>query len=303
MKKRLLFIAIPALLIAACATASAPGAGPLEAGRDGTGLSEPAIFGRPVPVAAPGQPAQKGDVGAGAGNQAAPLPQVVNPDRAVIRTANVAMRAKDAWAVSDRVQALAIGLGGDVIGMSQSGTGDQRSATLTLRVPSDRFDDAVRQIRALSDVEVLSSNIEGKDVTDQFVDLQARLRAKQAEEQRYLTLLARADKVEDILRIDQVLSQVRVEIERLTAQINSIKSRTEFSTISVSVAPLLGIGSEPGAYDPAKTLERALAALAAFMRVLVDVAIWLLVFGWIPLVILSGALLVGRARGRAASTT
>lgn len=302
--KRLLFIAIPALLIAACATASAPGAGaPAElSDRSGQGLSEPAIFGRPVPQPAPVQPA-KGDAATGAVGQPAPLPQVVDPTRAVIRTANVAMRAKDAWAVSDRVQAVAIALGGDVIGMSQSGTGDQRSATLTLRVPSDRFDDAVRQIRALSDVEVLSSNIEGKDVTDQFVDLQARLRAKQAEEQRYLTLLARADKVEDILRIDQVLSQVRVEIERLTAQINSIKSRTEFSTISVSVAPLLGIGSEPGAYDPAKTLERALAALAAFMRVLVDVAIWLLVFGWIPLVILSGALLVGRARGRAASTT
>src|SRR6266540_377400 len=131
---------------------------------------------------------------------------------ALILTANVSLKAKDPWSISDRVQSIAIGLGGDVISLAQSGSGEQRSATLTLRVPQARFSDALRQIRDISDIEVVASNVDGKDVTDQFVDLQARLTAKKAEEARYLALLARADKIEDILKIDAVLSQVRTQI-------------------------------------------------------------------------------------------
>src|SRR5262249_42575168 len=150
-----------------------------------------------------------------------PVPQAFDTDRALILTASVSMRAKDAWTVSDQVQRIALGLGGDVLSLAQSGSTDTRSATLQIRVPHGRFSDALRQIRDIGDVEVVSSNIDGKDVTDQFVDLQARLKAKQDEEQRYLALLARADKIDDILKIDAVLAQVRTQIEQLTGQVNS----------------------------------------------------------------------------------
>jgi hypothetical protein len=233
--------------------------------------------------------------------QPVPVPLAFDPERALILTATVGMRAKDPWAISDRVQAIAVGLGGDVMGLSQSGSGEQRSATVILRVPQQRFNDALRQIRDVADVEVVSSNVEGKDVTDQFVDLQARLRAKQAEEQRYLVLLARADKIEDILRIDQVLAQTRTQIEQLTGQLNSIKARTEFSTIAITIAPLPVSPAptpDPKAYDPSKTIERAVAAFVSVVRVFADAAIWALVFGWIPLVLLGLAVLASRTRGR-----
>jgi uncharacterized protein DUF4349 len=229
-----------------------------------------------------------------------PVPQAFEGDRALILTANVALRAGDPWAIADSVQAIASGLGGDVIALNQSGGKDQKSASLTIRVPQASFNDALRQIRSLSDVEVVSSGVTGQDVTDQYVDLQARLKAKQDEEQRYLALLARADKVEDILRIDTVLAQVRTQIEQLTGQVNSIKARTTYSTIAVQIMPLAPPIPAPGplAYDPSRTVERAVSALASLMRGALDAAIWTLVFGWIPLVLFGLVLLVTRTRSR-----
>ncbi|TMF65382.1 MAG: DUF4349 domain-containing protein, partial [Chloroflexi bacterium] len=96
----------------------------------------------------------------------------------------------------------------------------------------------------------------------QFVDLQARLGAKQSEEQRYLALLNRANTIDEILKVDASLANVRTQVEQLTAQINGIKSRTEFSTIVLSVTPLTPapIDNTVKGWDPAKTLARALAA-------------------------------------------
>lgn len=294
---RLALLVLSAILIGACAATSAPTgaapAGPRDVAGDGG-------FAVGAPNAVP--EAQRGDGKAATGaNGVAPIPvpQAFNPDRALILTANVSLKAKDAWSVSDRAQAIAIGLGGDVMSLAQSGAGEHRSATLTLRVPQARFNDALRQIREIPDIEVLSSNVDGKDVTDQFVDLEARLTAKKAEEQRYLALLSRADKIEDILKIDAVLSQVRTQIEQLTAQVNSIKARTTYSTIVVQVSPVGPVPlptPDPRAYDPSKTIERAVTALTTMMRYFADAAIWALVFGWIPLVLFGLVLLVSRTR-------
>lgn len=96
-------------------------------------------------------------------------------------------------------------------------------------------------------------------------------------------------------------------IEQLTGQINSIRSRSQFSTIAVSITPVLVTPTpaptpDPKAYDPSKTIERAVAALVSVVRVFADAAIWTLVFGWIPLVLFALVVLVSRTRGRIAPT-
>lgn len=299
--RALLLATLATGLLVACSgpgltSQSAPGAVPRIA-RDGG----------PAPAAAEG--ASAAGKGAPAADQAAarpggiPLPAALDPTRALILTASIAMRAGDPWAAADRAQAIATAAGGDVMSLSQSGSGEQRSASMTLRVPADRFNDALRALRSLSDVEVVSSSVDSKDVTEQFVDLEARLRAKQAEETRYLALLARADKVEDILRIDQPLNAVRTQIEQLTGQLNSMKSRTTFSTISLSIQPAGVIPpGDPRVYDPSKTVERAVAALGVMLRVASDLVIWLVVFAWIPLLLVGGVFAAQRARRQPAVT-
>ena len=289
MRKLALLLAIP-LALAACAQGATTTSGRSAGGT--ANLSAPA----PEAVA-------DSKAGTGQSGQGVPTGVVVNPDRSLILTAKVDMRSKDPWATSDRAQAIAVALGGDVLSLQQSGTGDQRSAFLSMRVPSNRFNDALQQLRAL-DGEIQSSNVSTQDVTDQFVDLQARLAAKQAEEQRYNALLARANTIDEILKIDASLSSVRTQIEQLTGQINSIKSRTDYSTIALSVSPL---GLLPGddtakTWDPARTVGRAIAALAAMLQVFADLTIWLIVFGWIPLLALAGVFLAARARRAPAAT-
>jgi hypothetical protein len=292
MRKLALLIVAPILLVAACTqSASSPGA-------SSRGGSE---VGAPAPGAV--------DSAAGFTGTAASAPDkgiptvVVSGDRNLILTAKIDMRSKDPWATSDRAQAIATGLGGDVLNLSQSGTADTRSASLTIRVPSTRFGDALQQLKSLEG-EVQTSGVSAQDVTDQFVDLQARLTAKQAEEQRYIAILGRANTIDEILKVDASLGNVRTQIEQLTAQINSIKQRTDFSTISMSISTLSALpGDSTGkVWDPAKTVGRALAALGAMMQVFADVVIWLVVFGWLPLLALAVVVFATRMRRPTAPT-
>lgn len=296
--KQLFFVPVVllAVILAACSAATAPssartaiGVPPVENLSARTDSKPGVAVGAPAPGAGGADQATKG-TGIG-------VPQAFDPDRALILTATIALRAGDPWAISDKAQQVATALGGDVMGLSQGGKGDDRTANLVLRVPADRFTEALRQLRGL-DADVVSSSVDGKDVTEQFVDLKARLVAKQSEEQRYLALLARADKIDDILKIDQALSSVRTQVEQLTGQINGIAQRTKYSTITVSIAPALPVvgPSDPKAWDPSRTVTVALATLAQILRGVADLAIWLLIFGGIPLLILGGALLVTRSR-------
>src|SRR5256714_6520726 len=281
MRKLALLIAAPLVLAIACSAAPSAQTGTAAQGRG----SE---VGAPAPAVV--------DSAAGFSGNAASAPDkgvptvVVSGDRNLILTAKIDMRSKDPWATSDRAQAIASGLGGDVLNLTQSGSGDTRSASLTIRVPSSRFADALQQLRTL-DGEVQTSGVSAQDVTDQLVDLQARLTAKQAEEQRYLAILNRANTIDEILKVDASLANVRTQIEQLTGQINSIKQRTDFSTISMSISTIAVLPGDTTtkAWDPAQTVTRALAALGAMLQVFPDAAIWPLVFGWLPLLALAAA--------------
>lgn len=293
MRKLALLIAAPLLLVAACSGAQSA---PTAQGRGGEAVG--------MPVPAPAADAATGYSGAASTTTKQGLPTVVvSGDRNLILTAKIDMRSKDPWATSDRAQAIASGLGGDVLNLSQSGTADTRSASLTIRVPSSRFGDALQALKSL-DGEIQTSGVSAQDVTDQFVDLQARLTAKQAEEQRYIAILNRANTIDEILKVDASLGNVRTQVEQLTAQINSIKNRTEFSTISMSISTLSALPGDTTskAWDPAKTVGRALAALGAMLQVFADVVIWLVVFGWLPLLAFAAVIFAARMRRPAAPT-
>jgi Domain of unknown function (DUF4349) len=288
MRKLALLIAAPLLFVAACSGAPSAPSAQLRASEGGAPADSVAGF---------------SSTAASAPDKGVPT-VVVSGDRNLILTAKIDMRSKDPWATADRAQAIAAGLGGDVLNLSQSGTADTRNASLTIRVPSSRFGDALQQLKSLEG-EVQTSGVSAQDVTDQFVDLQARLTAKQAEEQRYIAILNRANTIDEILKVDASLGGVRTQIEQLTAQINGIKGRTEFSTISMSISTISALPGDTTTkvWDPAKTVGRALAALGAMMQVFADVVIWLVVFGWLPLLAFAVVIFATRLRRPTAPTT
>ena len=288
MRKLLLVLAAAAILATACATSgTSPSASGASYGSEGA-----------AGKALPPQPGTPQDAVTGTTpDQGIPTLNAVGRD--LIMTANVTMRSRDPWATADQARAIAAGLGGDLLALSQTRSGDQRKPVLTVRVPSDRFDDALTQLKKL-DGEVVTSNVAATDVTDQFVDLQARLSAKKAEEQSYLSLLNKASTVDEILKVQNALYSVRTQIEQLQGQVNGLKTRIDYSTITMSVSPLVPVTGPTGTWDPSVTFAQAIAALGSMFRALADVAIWVLVFGWIPLLAL--ALLFAAMRVRRPAT-
>ncbi len=293
---RVLAILVPVVLLAAACASAGTSAPTAEGGRNAVGPASDGAFQTTVDAkGAPGSiPAPEFATGSTI---------VTNPSRNLILTANVVMKTQDPWATADKARAIASGLGGDILAMSQTGQGENRSALITVRVPSDRFDEALRQLKLL-DGEVITSNVDAKDVTDQFTDLQARLVAKQAEEQRYLQLFPQAKTVDETLKINAALGNVRTQIEQLQGQVNLIKNRTEFSTITMSITPAITVPAETGgAWDPSKTFAKAIAALSVLFKFAADLAIWLLVFAWIPLIGLALALAAMRMRRPGVTTS
>src|ERR1700687_2466983 len=278
------------LVLAAACSQAAPATAP-QFSNIGNSLGG----GTAVDSVAKGQPAPANIPAYGPSTENGIPKLVANPNRNLIMTANVSMKSQDPWATADKARDIANGLGGDILAMSQTGEGENHSALVTLRVPSDRFDEALRQLKLLEG-QVLTANVDAKDVTDQFTDLQARLVAKQAEEQRYLQLFPQAKTVDETLKIDAALGNVRTQIEQLQGALNLIKNRTEFSTITMAIAPIVTVPTATsGGWDPSVTFAKAIAALSVFFKFAADLAIWVLVFGWIPLIALAIALAATRA--------
>ncbi len=270
------------LAITACSAASAPLFG--NVGEDLSG-------GDGAPA---GQPGGNGD---GGGDPPASL-----ADRMIIKTGDISIEVPNVSAALARVRAMAIELGG-YVGGSQSGTFDQ-SATLTLRIPAARFDEALTRLHAL-DGDVLAEATREDDVTTSVVDLEARLRNLQASETQYRTLLARAEKIEDILAVQTRLDDVRGQIEQLQAQLKELTGLADLATLSVTLVPG-AVQQAAGNWDPGKTVTEAFAALVGFVQDLGNGAIWLVIvvlpaavvigiLGWLLLRLFPG--LRGRLRG------
>jgi len=108
-----------------------------------------------------------------------------------------------------------------------------KSGYVTVRVPEDEFLDVIMAFEELGKVE--SKSIAGEDVTEEYIDLQARLNNSRREEERLLAILDMAEDVEDVLAVERELSRVRGETERLKGRINYLEDRVSLSTITVSL--------------------------------------------------------------------
>lgn len=146
------------------------------------------------------------------------------------------------------VRELARRVGGFVGGSStQAGRGQLHSATLEIRMPAERFDEAVDGLRPLGSVEAV--NVSAQDVGEEYVDVQARMFNDHRLEARLIDLLAqRTGKLGDVLDVEHELARVREEIERYEGRLRYLKSRAAVSTLSITIhepIPVVDQGS-PG---------------------------------------------------------
>ena len=178
--------------------------------------------------------------------EAAPAPSALGNDEAfasagtletaqrqVISTASLSVEVEDVDAAAAQVRVIAEGRGGFVEHLSSFGGPDNPRATMTIRVPQEQFSVTLESIEALGQVE--SQNLGSEDVTEQFIDLEARLKSALRQEESLLSLLGRAQSVSDVLTIERELNRVRSEIERFQGQLNFLERRVALATITVSL--------------------------------------------------------------------
>jgi Domain of unknown function (DUF4349) len=154
----------------------------------------------------------------------------------VIRTAQIAVEVKNGSfdGTLDKLFTISTSLGGYISGTAAvADTGALRTGTITFQVPTDKFNEAISQVRALGTVQNLV--IGGQDVSAQYVDLQARLKNAEAQRDAMLALLGQAKTVAEIIAVQNQLGQITAQVEQLKGQISYYDHATSFSTISVSV--------------------------------------------------------------------
>ena len=206
----------------------------------------------------------------------------------VIRTGQAFIEVQKVDAAVLRIRQLAAQVGGYVANSSVSGGKDQiRQATLEIKVPSTKYDEAVSSLSAIGKVETVNSS--AQDVGEEYVDISARVTNAKRLEERLINLLAnRTGKLDEVLRVERELARVREEIERYEGRLRYLSSRAAMSTLSVTVhepAPILG--NEPGENPIAAAVRRAwdnfvglLAALIASLGILIPLGL-LTAGGWI----------------------
>lgn len=144
---------------------------------------------------------------------------------------------------------------------AQYGGTTYRSAYYELRIPVEKFDSVMNGLSSLGNVPY--SSVDAENITEQYMDTEARLTSRKAEEARLLELLANADTVEEMLQIESHLSDVRYEIETLTSQIKNWDSRISYSTLTLNVSEVsLFTEDTPAAMSYGRQLATALKSSA-----------------------------------------
>lgn len=153
-----------------------------------------------------------------------------------------------------------------------------KSGYVTIRVPADQFDITMASVKELALV-VERETSSAEDVTEQYIDLAARLKNAQAQEARYVEILDVAKTVEEILQIESALGNIRGYIESLQGQLQYLDSLTGFSTITISLSeePVITVGGKE--FRPGTTVKQAAQAVVAIAQALVAAVIWIVIVG------------------------
>jgi hypothetical protein len=154
--------------------------------------------------------------------------------RAVIRNATMQLSHARPNQVTEQATVLARAAGGYVLdGTTQTAAGSVLSSMVVLRVPEPAFEQTLEQVRKLATLR--EESITGEDVTDEFVDTEARLRALRKLELRLMGLLEQSAKLNDLLQVEQEVARVNGEIERFEGRLRYLRERTQLSTITLTV--------------------------------------------------------------------
>ncbi len=171
-------------------------------------------------------------------------------ERKIIRNAELSLESDAPEEAQRKITAIVESKKGFVIETKQSGSDVKSVArdivTMTVRVPAEKFNEALDEIRQTAS-RVVVETVKGQDVTEEFIDIEANLKTKKALEEQFLEIMKRSNSVEDALNVQRELANVRGEIEKIEGRKRFLESQSSFSTINITLqTPAAISGSSKG---------------------------------------------------------
>jgi len=234
----------------------------------------------PVPEPAPGEYMDK-DKGYSDDVMDSTLSDV-DIERLIVRNGRLTLEVEKVNEAIDRITDIAAILGGYMVSSYKYEDEEGISGEISIRIPSDSFDEAFDQLHQIAQT-VPYEHADSRDITEEYIDLQARFNNLQATELQYLALMKKAETVEEMLQVQRELSNVRGWIEQLQGRIKYLEQVSEMALIEVS---LRESGSLAGPWSLVNTIRSAAHGVIAFARGLLTLIIWIGVFSWIWIPIL-----------------
>lgn len=215
-----------------------------------------------------------------------PSPPPTGQDRLIIRTGQMSIVVIDTETALTDIARLAEAAGGWVVN-SHAYQYDERAklGSITVRVPAAQFDEIVAAVKETA-VSTTRQTSASQDVTEEYVDLSARLDNLQATADRVRTFLDEAQNVEEALAVNRELSRLEGEIETITGRMQYLSQSAAYSTLTVEITP--DVLSQPlaiGSWEPQGVAREAIEALVTALQGVANLVIWLLIFV-LPLAVL-----------------
>lgn len=217
-------------------------------------------------------------------------PQMDASNRMVVTNSNLSLAVKDVLKSINEIKKMTKDLGGYMVSSSQSAPEGPASGDITIRVPAEKLDETLEFLRS-SAVKVVSENINGTDVTDEYIDIDTRMKTLEGTKARYEGILASATTVDEILQVTNNILSIQDQIDYLKGRAEYLKNTSS----SVLVTVYLSTDEYSLPYAPEKpwrpevVFKNAVRSLIIDLRGLGSKAIELAVYSviWVPVLVVS----------------
>jgi hypothetical protein len=226
--------------------------------------------------------------------------QATDVERMVIKNANLSLYVDKPPEVMERITKMAEAMGGYVVAANVYQTtldsgAEVPHASITIRVPAEKLNEALAQIKTETQQPLITETISSQDITNEYTDLESRLKNLEAAEKQLQAIMEEAKKTEDVLSVFNQLTQVREQIEVIKGQMQYYEQSAALSAISAEL--YASAAAQPvsiGGWQLSDTVKQALRSLQASLKFLAKAAIWtmLLILPVLVVILLPPAIII-----------
>jgi hypothetical protein len=169
----------------------------------------------------------------------------LSADQKIVKTSRIQLEVENVTAALDPLRSIAASRGGYLGSLSVSSVyGDRLHAVATIRVPSREFEPTIAEIKGLGSLK--SESLSADDVTEEYVDLEARRSALAGQLAQYTRIMEKAVNVSEILEVQVQIERVQVELDRIDGRLRYLDNRVDYATITVTLQESEPVGGREG---------------------------------------------------------